>query len=806
MIDSLTIVPSVSLRERLEVIPAELRALRQWVAWKSAPQSHGRKPRKIPIDAKSLRAASSTDPDTWSSWEEAVSAAEANTSLAGVGFVLTESDAYCGVDLDDCIVSGQLTAGALRVISEFDSYCEYSPSGRGVKLLINARKSSTKCKSKKLDGAKEVEIYDHDRFWTMTGARVLGTSLHIEERQVELDALMLNWFGAAVAHAATTNGTYNGTLIAPPLPASVRTDPGARECLNDPAEDFLSDDEIIERASKAANGAKFESLWSGDTSGHNDDDSSADLALCNHLAFWTGLDAARIDSLFRRSGLYRPKWDEKRGAQTYGERTIAVAISGCKDIYTPGYIEGAPTMNGTNGTAPRERLILDPRRTLPTAEAFIEDHHAHADRPTLLAWCGSFYEWRAGGWQELDDAALRARMTAWLHDAAMKTKDGAAPFPANPTTTAAAIETLRDSVHLSAATTLPCWLDGRADRPRADELLATRSGLLHLPTGSVIPPTPMLFTTAALPFEYDPGAPRPERWLRFLDEVFNDDAEAIQLAREWAGYILTPDTRQHKIMLAVGPKRSGKGTVAGNQSEHVGAGNYAAPTTSSLAGTFGLQPLLGRSLAIIGDARFRGRDTSVVVERLLTISGGDPITVDCKYAQSITTKLAVRFVILSNELPRLADAAGALQSRFLILPFQRSFIGQEDICLADALREELPGILNWAIEGWKSLNARGRFVMPASAADMQAEIEDLGAPVAAFVRDRCEVGAGLRAGVDELHAEYINWCATQNIRESEHPSKAVFGRELSAAFPSIVKKRIGAGGAGGAAYIGVAIQ
>lgn len=99
----------------------------------------------------------------------------------------------------------------------------------------------------------------------------------------------------------------------------------------------LPDDaELIQKATAARNGAKLRRLWAGDTSGHGKDDSAADLALCDLLAFWTGPDPTRIDSLFRQSGLMRRKWDEKRGATTYGERTIRTALDGRTEFHTPG--------------------------------------------------------------------------------------------------------------------------------------------------------------------------------------------------------------------------------------------------------------------------------------------------------------------------------------------------------------------------------------------------------------------------------------------------------------------------------------
>lgn len=90
---------------------------------------------------------------------------------------------------------------------------------------------------------------------------------------------------------------------------------------------FLGEDDLlVQKAGSAANGEKFKRLWEGDTSLHRGDDSAADLALCNILAYWTGNDADRIDRLFRRSGLYRAKWDGRRGDKTYGQMTIAKAL------------------------------------------------------------------------------------------------------------------------------------------------------------------------------------------------------------------------------------------------------------------------------------------------------------------------------------------------------------------------------------------------------------------------------------------------------------------------------------------------
>src|SRR5262249_30425752 len=133
----------------------------------------------------------------------------------------------------------------------------------------------------------------------------------------------------------------------------------------------------------------------------------------------------------------------------------------------------------------------------------------------------------------------------------------------------------------------------------------------------------------------------------------------------------------------------------------VGIENTAAPTLAGLSDRFGLSALLDKSLAIISDARLSGRsDSAVVAERLLSVSGEDAQTVDRKHLDMVTTKLAARFVILTNELPRIADASGALMSRMIVLRLTKSWLDHEDTELTDKLLTELPSVLQWAIDGY----------------------------------------------------------------------------------------------------------
>ena len=246
-------------------IPADLRALPNWVVWRFEPNGHGH-PTKVPYcAAQPARKADSTDPATWSDFATARKAATL-PGIDGIGVVVSGDDPYCGVDLDDCVTGDTVHEAAQRMVERLGSYTEVTPSGIGLRVLVRAVKPGSGCKRKASWGGS-VEIYDHARFFTVTGRHLPGTPAVVEDRQGELDALYHETFPATQASAA------------PPTTARVVSD---------------DDHDLIERAHAAADGAKFGALWRGDTSLHDDDRSRADLALCNLLAFWTGCDLSLI--------------------------------------------------------------------------------------------------------------------------------------------------------------------------------------------------------------------------------------------------------------------------------------------------------------------------------------------------------------------------------------------------------------------------------------------------------------------------------------------------------------------------------
>ncbi len=449
--------------------------------------------------------------------------------------------------------------------------------------------------------------------------------------------------------------------------------------------------------------------------------------------------------------------------------------------------------------------FLDPRNPIFSARSLLSTRFTKDNVRRLHYYRGAFYTWRGGCYQSADDPAVNAAI--WKHlDGALRMgpKEMIVPFEPNRARVADVCAALTAEAYLPSHIEAPAWISDGEDRPPASEFLSIKNGLLHLPTEKLWPATPTYFGFNVAGATYDPEAACP-RWLEFLAQVWGGDSEAIETLQDVFGYILSGDTSQQKIPLIVGPKRAGKGTIARILTELIGKGNVASPTLNSLESNFGLASLIGKPLAIVGDARISGRaNQAVIAERLLGISGEDSQEIDRKYLPAWTGRLPTRFLIMSNELPRLSDASGALASRFIVLVMQNSFLGREDRGLAKRLIAELPGILNWAIEGYHRLSRRGHFLQPDSARDAIEDLEALSSPISAFLKEKCETGPGQSCPTSRLYGAWRDWCAETGRKEPG--TEQTFGRDLKAARSWIEVRRPRADGGQVRTYMGIGLR
>lgn len=285
-----------------DVVPAigELRAIPQWLAWRREKKDG--KPTKVPYIANNGSYASSTDPKTWMAYAKA-EAAFKKAGHDGLGWAVTPP--YCGIDMDHCRdpQTGVIKPWAMEIVKGLDSYTEITPSGEGLRVWIRGQKTGTGCKKSMGSNGQKIEIYDHDRYFTVTENHLAGTPDTINERQEELTAVEQKTFGA-VALAAQVH-VASSAAPAPVVPS-------------------ISAQQVIDLMKKAKNWPEIERLMDGDISKYNDDDSSADAALCCYTAWYTH-DPEVIDQVMRMGKLgERDKWKTRAD---YRKRTIDRAIA-----------------------------------------------------------------------------------------------------------------------------------------------------------------------------------------------------------------------------------------------------------------------------------------------------------------------------------------------------------------------------------------------------------------------------------------------------------------------------------------------
>lgn len=458
-----------------------------------------------------------------------------------------------------------------------------------------------------------------------------------------------------------------------------------------------------------------------------------------------------------------------------------------------------------------------PDNPLRLAEGFLATQAGPGGELLLRYWRSEYYRWFGGAYRHVEEVELECQLVAYVHaDAARvhglelvawnrKSSDGRGPAPKIRNVTTGLIrnvvQAFRSLVVLSSSIDAPAWIDG-CTGPNPVDLVVCSNGIVDTRTGDLLPPNPRFFTFAATTFEYQPDNTECPNLHKFFVDIWSDIPDQIESLQEWIGYLLTADTSMQKMLFMLGPPRAGKGTIARLIEELVGKNNVISPKLSKLSDNFGLAPLLNKTVATVSDLRLSDTlDSHSIVENLLSITGEDTFTCDRKFLSVVTAKLPTRFVILSNELPRLNDSSGAIYTRMILLRFTESFLGREDPNLTRKLRAELPAIFNWSLVGLRRLRERGRFVQPVGGKALLQQMKDVGSPIGVFVRERCEVKDDAHVLVKELYDRWCDWCR-ENGREKPG-SVQIFGRNLTSVSLKIRVRRLGSDGGRERCYTGI---
>ncbi len=316
------------------------------------------------------------------------------------------------------------------------------------------------------------------------------------------------------------------------------------------------------------------------------------------------------------------------------------------------------------------------------------------------------------------------------------------------------------------------------DRPAADECLLLANGLLHVPTRTIHKVTPAFFATAAAGVVFDRHA-RCRKFKTFLKSL-ELGRKQERLLRQIAGYLLVADNRYQKFFVFHGAPRAGKGVLARLFMRLLGPELATSLSLASLAADHCEAALVGRRLCVFPDER--GTLPKRAMTLFLQVVGGDEILINPKYRQPHSESLTTRFLICTNDAAvHGEDAAGAVADRTLAVRFVKSFRDAEDPELEQQLRTELPGILNWALDGYDDLAATGRFSTTTESRDFAQTSREAASPLLAWLKETCDVGPDYRCGCNTAFNSWRWWAAANDVQTTN--SRSTFARNLKAALP-----------------------
>jgi putative DNA primase/helicase len=809
-----------------EGIPPSLRSNKRWFTWKYVPDpKKPEKPKKIPFCTQRspdgrVPPARSNDPATWSSFDDAVKAWQRHRH-SGIGYVLGPGEV--GIDFDGCrdVETGAIADWAQAWIDRLASYSEVSPSGAGVKVIVWATiAAAMKCALGEHIG---VEIYDsaRGRYFAMTGQRLDGTPAEICSAQDAIDALIAHYRpvptptpeppAAPPAPAPTPpvagegwrrdraaavdaewrqwvqrkRTTAESTLKTAPAGSLHHTRVRMAKLLGGviaaapayldatTATDILFSAKLPETHGATERRAIIDGLGYGqalELKGDDlptfptDEDLIADAqgrACCPRC----GARVARSRYDYAEGqppGLYCPQCSYPQVWPCSAWDGAAVVVPGAPKATLPPPID-APILGAAH--------LTDLGNAECLAELYGGVMRYNHTRKAWLIWDGSI--WRMdedGAAQRAMAAVARSRLRASADCDDLERRKKLAAWALSSENTDKVEKALKSGRSLlEFATRMPQY-----DR---DPLLIGAPGVtIDLRTGEARPPQREDYITMQIGTAYNPQARCP-RWLQFLSEVFDEDGDLIGFIQKAVGYCLSGDTSEQKLFLCHGGGANGKGVFL----ETVAAllGDYATATpfdtfdaTSRNEQTNNLARLHGMRMVSASEAE-EGR--RLAEARVKSITGQDPITARFLFQEFFTFRPQFKLWLAMNHLPIIRGTDRGIWRRILIVPFLVSFEGREDKRLKAELRDELPGILNWALAGWHRYVEEG--LAPPEAVvvetrNYQAESDQVGR----WVEDRTIAGEGCRAVASRAYADYMKWVEEQG----EKPfSQKFWGHRLS---------------------------
>lgn len=768
-------------------IPTELKQNASFCLWKK--EKRGGRVTKVPYNPSNGTMAKTNDASTFSDFSTAMKA-YAMGGWDGIGFRVSEG--IGAIDIDHCIrEDGTLNDVAASILGFFpDSYFERSPSGTGLRGFFKLSPDFAYDKTVYYINNRKhgLEVYlpgTTNRFVTVTGDMYRPGAV---ERNDEGLATALDTFMKR----------KNQTTTAAVEPCS-----------------YLTDEQVMQHALKSESGDKFKALYNGQWEDLYDSQSDADMALVSMLAFWCGNVEEQIDRIFRESGLMREKWDRHTGDSTYGQITIRNAVSSNSTIYTP-------VRDATTSAEDEFKDLDDPedeekspfRPALSFIKTKLEDMKPHTNpryqrdeigignafadyfKP-IARFAGDrniWYVYDGVVWQPDENALAVAELAKVLADRlysfALQIKDEDTRNRYIKRVQKLQLRKHRKTMLEDAKSVHPVKVS-MFDRNKY--LFNCANGTLDLSTLEFRPHDPEDFITKVSPINYDPDAICP-RWNRFVDEVMEGHTEVSRYLQKAIGYTMTGDTSLECLFIMYGPTtRNGKTTTIETILRVMG--EYGCSAKPDLLAANFRGPSSGgpsEDVARLAGARFVGiseMEQKLTINASLTkqLTGNSSITARFLHQNSFDFRMQAKIFIDTNHLPNVNDQTLFESGRIKIIPFNRHFEDHEqDKTLKFTLTDpdNLSGILNWCIEGYRMFKAEG-LEEPEDVKNATAQYRQDSDRISQFMTQCLKPEKGSELKPSAIYNRYKDWC-TENGYKYEGAQN--FYKRLSLAY-LIIKRR-----------------
>jgi putative DNA primase/helicase len=748
----------------VEAIPAELRERPQWIVWRYEDRDGN--PTKVLYDPMRRKCrAEANNPLTWASFDDALAAFQAG-GFDGIGFVFSKDDPYFGADVDKCLAGGEIASWAAPIIARLEgTYGEVSPRGQGIKFigkgkispearkLLSGKKTGTNRRGLGPDQSGGFEVYDHGRFFALTGNIFGGVATIAELPGVADDLVRL----AKDKPPKASSGSRRRPPKSPPAGDELPS-------LLDPPSGDHSDGDVM---GVAELDMTFNDLWAGRHSFGSP--SEADLSLCNRLATLCGPgQQEQVRRLFLGSEL--GKRGKVADRADYLDRTIVKAYEGRTEYY-----RWAPSANGqANSVHPPNGDAQHPAEPDPlNLTEWGNARRLVATHGTRLRYCkplSQWYEWDGRRWSPDQSGAI----WRWAKDTVRRLGHEAANTEDDRRRQAILRWALKsEEKKVIAAMIELAWSEPgipiMPDTLDADPwLLNTPSGTLDLTTGRLRPhrQDDLISKITGVPFDLGAECPRWEQTV--LPEIFSGDREMVAYVKRALGYSLTGVIGEHALFLCHGTGRNGKNTVL--DTVHSILGEYATVVNPRVLLTAGkndhpaaIADLMGRRF-VPTDEVDEGEELAESLVKRLT--GNKTLKGRFMRQNPFEFPALFKLWMLANCKPEIHGQDEGIWSRIRVIPFEVFFPPEKRIKgLSDILvAEEGPGILRWMVDGCLEWQRIG-LAEPAKVREATQGYRNEQDVIGDFIDQCCESfldhptlrdQARVQAGV--LYNRYAEWC------------------------------------------------